>query len=186
MADSNVFEDALGSPGGYAIEANVEMDEVSGAKPVETVTIEGMEPISTLDSKTLPFFTSHAGHPTREHAQYEVSNEHAVNKRHLAVVAPPIERPWEYRVYEEPQVIEILEEYDGGGLAECLVQLDDGSEEVVCECFPLHSPLVRTTCCSEPKISISPQTFQHHSFLSPNPFLCPHFPHFAIVRSGFL
>ena len=59
----------------------------------------------------------------------------AVKKRGIAVVVPPVQRPWEYLVYEEPEVKEIVEAYDDD---EYLVQFEDEREEVVSLAAPPH------------------------------------------------
>ncbi len=102
----------------------------SDVELIEPIFIEDTNTNPTVERKFLPFFISHSNSPTRDGAQYETLNEHAVNKRGLAVLVPPIERRWEYQVYEEPHVSQILEEYDDG---DYLVQLDDGREKLVSE-----------------------------------------------------
>ncbi len=97
---------------------------------VEPIFVQDIHTTSTVEWKSSPFFTSQPNSSSQNNAQFEILNETSVRKRGLAVLVPPIERRWEYQVYEEPQVSQILGEYDDGSL---LVQLDDGSEEVVSE-----------------------------------------------------
>ena len=62
----------------------------------------------------------------------EALNMDAVMRDGFAIIVSPVVNAWEYRRYEEPpQVFEIIEEYDDGGLVEYLVRFDDDSEEVV-------------------------------------------------------
>ena len=61
----------------------------------------------------------------------EALRPESVRKRGIAVVVHPVEKAWEYRLYGEPAVSEILERYDDGGFIEYLVRYDDESEEVV-------------------------------------------------------
>ena len=62
----------------------------------------------------------------------EVLHEKAVKRDGLAVIVPPPENRWEYRVFPEAdEVNEILEEYDDAGFIEYLVLFADGSEDVV-------------------------------------------------------
>jgi hypothetical protein len=72
-------------------------------------------------------------------AKGEALRPEAVKKRGLAVVVPPVQRPWEYLVYKEPKAREIVEVYDDG---EYLVQFEDEWEEVVSQgtqpLLPLH------------------------------------------------
>ena len=62
----------------------------------------------------------------------EVLHETAVKRSGLAVIVPPAQNRWEYKVFEEDdEVDEILEEYDDAGFVEYLVLFTDGSEDVV-------------------------------------------------------
>ncbi len=68
----------------------------------------------------------------------EVFYEKAVKRNGFAVVVPPAQNRWEYKVYkEEDEVDEILEEYDDAGFIEYLVLFSDGSEDVVSLLFGL-------------------------------------------------
>ena len=62
----------------------------------------------------------------------EALNEKAVTRDGLAVIVPPPQNRWEYKVFQEAdEVKEILEEYDDAGFLEYLVLFADGSEDVV-------------------------------------------------------
>lgn len=62
----------------------------------------------------------------------EALHEKAVKRNGLAVIVPPAQNRWEYKVFREDEtVIEILEEYDDAGFVEYLVVFSDGSEDVV-------------------------------------------------------
>ena len=62
----------------------------------------------------------------------EVLHEKAVKRDGLAVIVPPPQNRWEYKVFQEAdEVEEILEEYDDAGFLEYLVLFADGSEDVV-------------------------------------------------------
>lgn len=62
----------------------------------------------------------------------QVLHEKAVKRNGLAVIVPPAQNRWEYKVFQEDdKVDEILEEYDDAGCVEYLVLFSDGSEDVV-------------------------------------------------------
>ena len=62
----------------------------------------------------------------------ELLHEEVVKKNGLAVIVPPAQNRWEYKVFQEyDEVDEILEEYDDAGFIEYLVLFLDGSEDVV-------------------------------------------------------
>lgn len=52
-----------------------------------------------------------------------------------SVIVPPVDRPWEYQVYDEPygglRVVKILREEDDDDGISYLVRFEDGSEETV-------------------------------------------------------
>ena len=59
-------------------------------------------------------------------------HEEAIKRNGLAVIVPPAQNRWEYKVFQEnDEVDEILEEYDDAGFIEYLVLFLDGSEDVV-------------------------------------------------------
>lgn len=62
----------------------------------------------------------------------EVLHEKAVKRDGFAVVVPPAQNRWEYKVFSEDDAVdEILEEYYDAGFVEYLVLFSDGSEDVV-------------------------------------------------------
>ena len=69
------------------------------------------------------------------------SNIDKIRKHGLAVVVPPATRRWEYQVYEEPAVQEVLEEYDEDEDVSYLVRYIDGSEAIVSEKLSFDSEL---------------------------------------------
>ncbi|KAL2051914.1 hypothetical protein ABVK25_007829 [Lepraria finkii] len=94
-----------------------------------TTTTETPNPTKDAEQSFSPLFVSQENiseHPLL--ARGEALRPEAVKKRDLAVVVPPIQHPWEYLVYEEPEIKEIVEAYDNG---EYLVQFEDEREEVM-------------------------------------------------------
>lgn len=96
---------------------------------------------TTMQFDTLPI-SSHKspshGSPSHEalrapfSAFGEVYQENAVKRNGFAVIVPPVQNRWEYKVFQdEDEVEEILEEYDDAGFLEYLVLFADGSEGVV-------------------------------------------------------
>ena len=62
----------------------------------------------------------------------EILQPRAVRRNGLAVIVPPTQNRWEFKVFQEDDdVEEILEEYDDAGFIEYLVLFSDGSEDVV-------------------------------------------------------
>ena len=132
MAEVNAYEDATGLPQDHAIELkNAEMVLASDVELIEPTPVENTDHSTVFEQKSSSFFVSRRGSPRQDHTQHEALNKYAVEKRGLAVVVPPVERPWEYLVYKEPSVSTILGEYDDGGRLRYLVQLDDEREDVV-------------------------------------------------------
>lgn len=161
MAEINVYEDDSGSQEEtISVIQDVELYRISNGELDTTTMLESTDPDAAVEQKTSPFSVSDLNVLGRG---YEALNERAVKKRRLAVIAPPIERRWEYRVYEEPQVIEILEKHDDGGLAECFVQLDNGREELVSESFPLAASAAPSSLIKYTRIQYSPRTPQHYN-----------------------
>ena len=73
-------------------------------------------------------------------------HEEAVKKNGLAVIVPPAQNRWEYKVFQENDAVdEILEEYDDAGFIEYLVLFLDGSEDVVSLLFRLISSSTHAT-----------------------------------------
>ena len=56
--------------------------------------------------------------------------QYFVKNHGFSVVVPPAERRWEYQVYKEPAVSQILEEFDDDEVS-YLVRFEDGSQEEV-------------------------------------------------------
>lgn len=97
--------------------------------------------LTTMHFDTLPI-SSHKspshGSPSHEAPRVpfsafgEVDQEKYVKRNGLAVIVPPVQNRWEYKVFQdEDEVEEILEEYDDAGLLEYLVLFADGNEGVV-------------------------------------------------------
>ena len=102
-----------------------------------------------------PLFVSEGSPSTSSVDFAEALNPELIDRHGLAVIVPTVVNAWEYRRYEEPpDAVEILEEYDDGGLIEYLVRFDDESEEVVCQVsFAAPKPHARFM----PKYSSFPQ-----------------------------
>ena len=87
-------------------------------------------------------------------ASSEVLNEKAVKRDGLAIIVPPPQNRWEYKIFQEAdEVKEILEEYDDAGFIEYLVLFADGSEDVVSVAL---SYLSLTHTISAPSLSYLP------------------------------
>ena len=79
-----------------------------------------------------PLFVSQGTSSTTVSEVAEALYEDVVKRDGIAVIVPPVQNRWEYCRYEDPmEVVELLEEYDDGGLIEYLVRKEDGMEEVV-------------------------------------------------------
>lgn len=61
------------------------------------------------------------------------ANTDNIRKRGLAVVIPPATRRWEYQLYDDSAVQEVLEEYDEDEDVTYLVKYTDGSQAIVSE-----------------------------------------------------
>lgn len=118
-------EDADGAPDGSA--SDVEVIEVSAntAKHDDgpgLITMQFDQPIITTQEDSVFHFS----------ALGELLHEEAVKRNGLAVIVPPAQNRWEYKVFQDyDEVEEILEEYDDAGFIEYLVLFLDGSEDVV-------------------------------------------------------
>ena len=77
--------------------------------------------------------------------ELEALNPASVEKRGIAVIVPAVQNPWEYLVYEEPRVREVLEEFDDGSNIKYLVEFEDGREDVVSSEFAIYL-LIQTSC----------------------------------------
>ena len=91
-----------------------------------------IDPDSTTIQVDRPFTPAQKDSSVPFSALGEVFYEKAVMRNGFAVVVPPAQNRWEYKVYkEDDEVDEILEEYDDAGFIEYLVLFSDGSEDVV-------------------------------------------------------
>lgn len=111
------FENADDAQSGTISDVDLIAASANGAK-------RDLEPESTtirLDNSSVPFS-----------ALGEVLYEKAVKRNGLAIIVPPAQDRWEYKIFkEDDEVDEILEEYDDAGFIEYLVLFSDGSEDVV-------------------------------------------------------
>ena len=133
-----------------SIDVNMLVDDVHDAQDgpqldVEPVIIStnGAQDNTDLEPTTMQFDIAptlstscsrpfHEAFPVPFSSFGEVLNEKAVKRDGLAVIVPPAQNRWEYKVFEEDdEVEEILEEYDDAGFLEYLVLFTDGSEDVV-------------------------------------------------------
>ncbi|CAF9932273.1 MAG: hypothetical protein ALECFALPRED_005254 [Alectoria fallacina] len=119
------------------VEDGVEAQVVS-ASDVELIaaSANGANGDIDLDSSTLqfnpPLIPSHEDSLVPFSALGQVLHEKAVKRNGLAVIVPPAQNRWEYKVFrEDDKVDEILEEYDDAGCVEYLVLFSDGSEDVI-------------------------------------------------------
>ncbi|KAG8529480.1 uncharacterized protein KY384_006117 [Bacidia gigantensis] len=64
-------------------------------------------------------------------ADLDERTRHYIAKNGIAILVPPVKRQWEYQVYEEPFVMEIVEEYEDNDEVSYLVRFEDGSDETV-------------------------------------------------------
>ena len=131
MANAIVDDGMAGASESYTFDLEaVDRNQLLKINMIGVAAIEDVGTNANVKYDPLPFFSSSRHDPGSSGARYEVLNEHAVRKRGLAVVVPPVQRRWEYLVYEEPGVRQMLGEYNDGSYP---VQLDDGYEEVVSE-----------------------------------------------------
>ncbi|KAL9131362.1 MAG: hypothetical protein Q9217_000689 [Psora testacea] len=63
--------------------------------------------------------------------KYHHGSRYFVEKHRLAIVVPPVTRRWEYKIHEEPQLEEILEEYEGKDELSYLVRFTEGTEDEI-------------------------------------------------------
>lgn len=118
-------EDADNAQGGSA--SDVELIPLSAKG--ENGEIDPGAPTMHLEP---PLNSSQDDYPFSFSALGEIFNEQAVKGNGLAVIVPPAQNRWEYKVFQEDdEVDEILEEYDDAGFIEYLVLFSDGSEDVV-------------------------------------------------------
>lgn len=83
------------------------------------------------DGRNSPLFVSNNSTSTESMSNGLISGT-KMCKCGIAIVVPPVERRWEYRVFpDEPRVIEILEEIEGAGELQYLVTFENGHEAKV-------------------------------------------------------
>ena len=120
----NAHMDAQGASQDRAIELTSGNSSLSDVEPVQTV----QTPDKSFFSHDIPNGVTSADSLLK---LGEALHPESVQKRGIAVVVHPVERAWEYCLYEGPAVSEIVERYDDGGLIEYLVRYEDETEEVV-------------------------------------------------------
>ena len=111
-------------------------DEAADTELFSSLTLGQPErdghPILNGNRDDSPLFVSEGSPSASSEDVGEALDEESVRRDGIAVIVPPIVNGWEYRRHEEPpRAMDILEEYDDGGLLEYLVRFDDESEEVV-------------------------------------------------------
>lgn len=122
----------------------------------DLITMQFDQPVITAQEDSVFHFS----------ALGELLHEEAVKKDGLAVIVPPAQNRWEYKVFQEyDEVDEILEEYDDAGFIEYLVLFLDGSEDVVSLPFRLIS--ISTHPTSQTLPSPSPPLLMLDSFHIP-------------------
>ena len=118
----------------------------------------------------------------------EVLREKAVKRNGLAVVVPPAQNRWEYKVFQEDdEVAEILEEYDDAGFLEYLVLFSDGSEDVV-SVAPAYWSSNTHTSSAFPTVTVNyyaRSLLHHYMYPSPLFYLVP-LTHSSICNSNAL
>jgi len=102
---------------------DVDVSEDEGAAEAEVLEVEPQFVEAPDDSN---------GSPRSTTPVYEALRPELVEKHGLAVILPPAQRRWEYQVYEEPTVDEILEAYEDDEDPYYLVRFTDGREVDVC------------------------------------------------------
>lgn len=121
----------------------------------------GINPDSTTMQFDPPLIQSQENSPVPFSALGEALYEKAVKRNGLAVIVPPAQNRWEYRVFVEDEgVDEILEEYDDAGFVEYLVLFSDGSEDVVS--YLLRRPILQHMLPWLPPPLPSLISFLHH------------------------
>ena len=124
MLEHELVEDADDALGRSASDLEVSITSASGANPT-------MEPDLTVMQFDGPLIASHV--PSVPFSSLgEVLHEKAVTRNGVAVIVPPPQNRWEYKVFQEDDdVAEILEQYDDAGSLEYLVLFSDGIAELV-------------------------------------------------------
>ena len=122
-------------------------DGSNGDIDADSTTMQSDPPsIPSQDDSSIPF--SDLG---------EVLHKKAVKRNGLAVVVPPAQNRWDYKVFEEDEKVdEILEEYDDAGCVEYLVLFADGSEDIVSLEYPVFkSTYFQHTAPRLPQLSVN-------------------------------
>ena len=101
--------------------------------PPATAAVQGRDPENGgSDGHNSPLFVTSSSSTPAKSARDETSNGSTRCECGIAVVVPPVERRWEYRVFpDEPRVSEIIQELDGAEELQYFVAFDDGHEEKV-------------------------------------------------------
>lgn len=83
------------------------------------------------DGHNSPFFVSDSSTPAKS-ASYRISSDTTRCNCGIAIIVPPVERRWEYRVFrDELRVREIIEESEDAEELQYLVAFEDGHEAKV-------------------------------------------------------
>lgn len=89
------------------------------------------------DGYDSPLFVSNRSTPAQS-ASNGVTSDTTTCKCGIAIIVPPVERRWEYRVFpDEPRVIEIIDGIEGAAELQYLVAFENGHEAKVSnpKCF---------------------------------------------------
>ena len=92
-------------------------------------------------------------------------NDKAVLKDSLAVVVPPISRPWDYTPYTEPKIHVVKAEREVEGNLSYAVEFSDGETDQVSEINPTVSTTIRNFVVVSPLLT-SCHVSKHHHRLS--------------------
>lgn len=130
-------EDADDAQGGSASDVEIIVASAKHDNGPDATIMQFDQPIIISQEDSSVFHFSALG---------EALHEEAVKRNGLAVIVPPAQNRWEYKVFQEnDEVDEILEEYDDAGFIEYLVLFWDGSEDVVSLLFRLISSSTHAT-----------------------------------------
>ena len=93
-------------------------------------------PKAASKERDSPHFVSEKSPSVQEPTTQVALRPDIVQKHGFAVVVPPVQRRWEYRLFEEnPAVRMIIGESENGEDVEFLVQFEDGDEDTVNHTF---------------------------------------------------
>ena len=140
MTDADASIDVDMPAQGHAEDADdAQKEPTSCVEIIASSTNEGnrdIDPDSTTMHSDLPIAPLQEASLVPFSALGEVLRENTVKRDGFAVVVPPAQNRWEYKVFSEDDAVdEILEEYDDAGFVEYLVLFSDGSEDVVSRLF---------------------------------------------------